>query len=135
MIVQMYSYSDNLVDQAVYKVIKSWSEDTFPEPHLLPEMGVVVCDDDGTPIVFLCADTSSTVPRAFIDHLQTNPSVSVHRRYKATLLADKFLCDKLKEQGFEMVYSLSGVSQVSSLSRTLGYEIQAEAINFFQKTL
>jgi len=133
--IQHYSYSDDPADIAIYKVVKSWSPDTFPQPEQLPKMGVIVMDDDGTPLVYLCADMSNSVPRAFIDHLQTNPAASIHRRYKATILADQFLCDRLKHYGYLMVYSISRVNQVSSLSRTLGYETYGEKINFFQKTL
>ena len=133
--IQLYSYSDDPVDQKIYDIILSWSPDTFPQPALLPKMGVIVLDDDGTPLVFLCADMSNSVPRAFIDHLQTNPSASIHKRYKATILADQFLCDRLKSHGYMMVYSISRVKQVSSLSRTLGYETFGDKLNFFQKLL
>ena len=129
----LYSYSEE--DHDIYEMIKAWSPDTFPQPALLPKMGVIVTDDDGEPLVYLCADMSNSVPRAFIDHLQTNPEASIHRRYKATKLADEFLCERLKDHGYLTVYSISRVSQVSSLSHSLGYETYGEKLNFFQKLI
>ena len=133
--IQLYSYSDDPVDQKIYDIILSWSPDTFPQPALLPKMGVIVCDDDGTPLVFLCADMSNSVPRAFIDHLQTNPVINPITRYKAVKLAEGFICDRLKNHGYELVYAISRFGQISEMAKHLGYETHCEKVSFFCKKL
>ena len=83
MTIEVYTYdaeSPESVD--TYHVLKSWSDDTFPPPYFLPKLGVIV-RDEGEAVAFVCADMSNSIPRAYIDFLQTNPDAGAITRFKA----------------------------------------------------
>lgn len=134
MTVEPYTYAPTARDHAVYEQVRSWSPDTFPSPDMLPKLGAIVKDGEGL-ICFLCADVSSTVPRAFLDYLQTNPDVSPIKRHRAVMLAEAFLVGQLQEAGCVSVTGISIHPAVATLSTWMGYQIHEKAVLVFTKEI
>lgn len=134
MLVDTYTHSDAPKDVAIYDAIKAWSPDDFPDPSMLPKLGVIVWDGE-TLVCFVCADMSNSVPRAMIDYLMTNPAVSARTRHRAVILAERFIVDRLREHGYSAVIGVSRHAGVASLSRAMGYAIDDKAVLVFTKTI
>ena len=134
MIVDTFTVSERPEDVAIYEVIRGWSPETFPVPAMLPKLGVIVWDGEEL-ICFVCADMSNSIPRAFIDHLQTNPKVSAAKRHKAVRLAEKFLVERLQAHGYRAILGISVHPGVASLSQKMGYKIHERAVLAFAKEI
>ena len=134
MLVDTYTFSDSPEDVAIYETIRGWSPETFPPPEFLPKLGVIVWDHEKL-VCFVCADMSNSIPRAFIDYLQTNPAVSAAKRHRAVKLAEKFLVERLQEHGYRRILGISVHVGVASLSEFLGYRIHEKAVLAFTKEI
>ena len=132
--IESYSYDGSEDSKSIYEMLKSWSPDDFPIPELLPKLGVIV-KEEGVPLCFIAADMSNSIPRAIIDSLQTNPKVSILKRFKAVKLAENFLCRELKELGYSYIQGFSKKAGVACLSQKCGYEILPFALNIFHKSI
>lgn len=135
MTIEVYTYdaeSPESVD--TYHVLKSWSDDTFPPPYLLPKLGVIV-RAEGEAVAFVCADMSNSIPRAYIDFLQTNPDVRVITRFKAVKLAEKFLCQELKRLGYGFIIGMTQKAGIACLSQRLGYWLNPKGMTYLAKTI
>lgn len=134
--VEAYSYDpESETSLAQYDELKSWEPDLFPPGPYLPKLGVIVRDKDGQALTFLCADMSNSIPRAMIDHLQTNPAVPPRKRWTATVLAERFLCDSLARLGYVKVIGLSIHPGVASLSHEMDYDLHQKPVFVFAKNL
>lgn len=118
--VEYYSYSEEPESVALYEMVKGWSPERFPIPELLPKMGVLV-KEGGEYLAFVCADMSNNIPRAQIDYLMTNPAAGWRRRHKAVKMGEKFICERLKENGFSVVQAITPHAGIASLACLLGY--------------
>jgi hypothetical protein len=135
MTIEVYTYdaeSPESVD--TYHVLKSWSDDTFPPPYLLPKLGVIV-RAEGEAVAFVCADMSNSIPRAYIDFLQTNPDVGAITRFKAVKLAEKFLCQELKRLGYGVIVGMTQKAGIAFLSQRLGYWLNPKGMTYLAKTI
>jgi len=135
MTVEAYSYSEEEEDQQIYHMLRAWAPDSFPQGCLLPKLGVIVYDDLGTAICYMCADMSNSIPRATIDYLQTNPDMPALTRFKAVKLAEEFLCQELKRMGYHHVFAVSLYAGIASLSQSLGYTVHDRAFVHLQKVI
>ncbi len=120
--VETYTYEDTDESHSLYLMIESWFEGRFPEPELLPKLGVLVKEDDEY-LCFVCADMSNNIPRAYIDYLMTNPEIGATKRYKAAKLAEEFLCERLRDHGYSLIYGMTPHAGIASLSQKLGFQV------------
>ena len=134
MLVDTFTYSDAPADVAIYEAVRGWSPETFPEPGMLPKLGVIVWDGE-TLVCYVCADMSNSIPRAFIDYLQTNPAVSARRRHSAVALAEKFLVERLPANGYRAILGIPIHAGVAALSQKMGYEVHSKAVLAFGKNI
>lgn len=116
-------------------MVKAWAPDDFPPGYLLPKLGVITFDELGTALCFLCADMSNNVPRAFLDHLQTNPDIPPVTRYKAVKMAEEFICRELKRLGYNVVNCVTRHVGVATISQSLGYHVNPKALIHLQKVI
>lgn len=135
MTVETYSYSEEEKDQQIYQMLRAWAPDSFPQGCLLPKLGVIVYDDLGSAVCYMCADMSNSVPRAFLDHLQTNPDMPALTRFKAVKLAEKFLCQELRRLGYYQVSAITLKAGIASISQSLGYKVYDRAVVHLQKAI
>jgi hypothetical protein len=134
MIVDTYTYSEAPEDVVIYGEILSWSPETFPPPDMLPKLGAIVWEGDEL-VCFVCADMSNSIPRAFIDYLQTNPAFSPSKRHKAVKLAERFLVERLKAHGYTKIFGISVHAGVASISTAMGYQVHDRAVLAFAKEI
>jgi len=120
--VETYTYEDTDESHYLYLTIASWYDGRFPEPELLPKLGVLVKEEDEY-ICFVCGDMSNNIPRAYIDYMMTNPDISSKKRYKAMKLAQEFLCERLRDHGYSLLYGMTPHPGVASLSQRMGFSV------------
>lgn len=125
--IEVYSYDGSPESEEKYQMILSWAPDDFSPAVLVPKRGVIVYDGE-QPICFMAADMSNSTPRAFIGHLQTNPEVPYMKRYRAVELAEKFLSEALKEDGFLEIIILTKFPRLACLSQNMGYQIHEKPV-------
>ena len=135
MTVEVYSYSEEEKDQAIYEMLRGWSPEFFPLGELLPKLGVIVYDDLGTAVCFLCADMSNNVPRAFLDHLQTNPEASPMTRFKAVKIAEKFIVQELRRLNYSVINAVTLHAGIASIAQALDYTLYPKALIHLQKVI
>ncbi len=135
MTIATYSYSTEEEDQVIYHKIRAWSPKTFPQGGLLPKLGVIAYDDHGTAVAFVCADMSNSIPRAFLDFLQTNPDASPRSRYRGVKLAEEFLCAELKRMGYVIIDAITRFPGMAALSQRLGYHIAPLPVHHLHKLI
>ena len=70
--VETYTYEDTDESHSLYLMIESWFDGRFPEPELLPKLGVLVKEDDEY-LCFVCADMRP-LPRCMQPHSKTSSS-------------------------------------------------------------
>lgn len=129
MTVETYSYDGKTPENvATYEMINSWDDELFPIPELLPKLGVIVRDDDGTAIVFMCADMSNNIPRAFLDALQTNPDTTWAKKLKACRLAYEFLCERLREHGYSFIWAITPHPKLAAISQQFGFRVNMKPL-------
>tara|TARA_R110000822_G_scaffold90467_2_gene209145 strand:- start:3288 stop:3701 length:414 start_codon:yes stop_codon:yes gene_type:complete len=135
MTVETYTYSPEEEDQRVYQMLREWSPKTFPPGNYLPKLGVIVYDELGTAQCYVSADMSNSIPRAYLDYLQTNPSATKFSRWKAVKLAEKFLCMELKRLGYHVVMAMTELPGVAFLSQKLGYWVNPIGLTYICKEI
>lgn len=122
--IEPYVYDEDSEESCrTYSEIESWNEEFFPPPNHLPKLGVIVRDDNGKALCFLCADMSNSIPRAYIDFLMTNPSVMPRVRFSAVVMAEEFIIDRLRNMGYTHVIAITRHAAMATIARRLGYEI------------
>ena len=133
--IEIYTYdAESPENVESYKLLKSWSPDTFPPPQFLPKLEVLV-REKGEAVAFVCADMSNSIPRAYLDYLQTNPNAGALIRFKAIKMAEEFLCQELKRLGYAVIAAITQKAGVACLSQRLGYWINPKGMSYLGKTL
>lgn len=133
--VETYTYdAESQESVETYELLSSWSPDTFPPPAFLPKLGVIV-RHEGDAVAFVCADMSNSIPRAYIDFLQTDSEAPSMTRFKAVKMAEKFLCQELKRLGYTMIVGMTQKAGIACLSQRLGYWINSKGMTYLAKTL
>lgn len=123
--IETYSVDVEIEDSMrVYREIEGWAPEFMPDPLMLPKLGVIVRDEKGEGIVYMCADMSNSVPRAFLDTMQTNPEQPFKTRFKACEMAVRFLKERLKDHGYVCIMSATPHPGVAVLAQKLGFTIE-----------
>lgn len=134
--IELYKYDEASEESRnLYEEIKSWSPEMFPPPVLLPHFGVIVRDDEGRLLGYVCADMSNTIPRAYLDFLMTNPAASKMARYKAMKLAVGFICKELKSMGYAFIMGMTEHAGIAIMAEREGFWMNPKALLYFCKNL
>lgn len=133
--VEHYTYGPEEREQELYQTIKAWSPETFPIGVMLPKLGVVVFNDDDIPLVFMCADMSNNIGRAYLDFFQTNPEAGRMERLRAARMAEEYLCRELKRMDYNHIVAITKKAGIAYLSQSFGYEVNPAGYTVLQKVI
>jgi len=65
----------------------------------------------------------------------TNPEIGALKRYKAAKLAEEFMCERLQEHGYSLIYGMTPHAGIASLSQRLGFQVDTTPNIAIYKTL